>query len=69
MQPVGWGDCADILGNDELQGVKMPNGPGVDRPVAGASLQYNEVRIRLSASIAPNANVADSHLSAQVYRL
>jgi hypothetical protein len=46
VQPVGWGDCADMLGRDELEGVKMPNGPGVDDPKANACLHYNEVCIR-----------------------
>jgi len=45
MQPVGWGDCADILGNDELKGVKMPNGPGAEDLTTGSYLQYNEVRM------------------------
>ena len=52
MQPVGWGDCADILGNSELEGVKMPNGPGATDPNATTYLQYNEVCIHCSLFVA-----------------
>jgi poly [ADP-ribose] polymerase len=60
MQPVGWGDCADILGNDELIGVKMPNGPGVENLTTGSYLQYNEVCIHFIAPFLHSpSNVAD----------
>lgn len=43
MQPAAWKDCAEHLGNDELQGVKMPYGLPSQNAAANASLQYNEV--------------------------
>ncbi|KAJ6573971.1 poly polymerase catalytic domain-containing protein [Mycena vulgaris] len=42
-QPAKWKDAGKALGNDELVGCHMPEGPGVDTPIpAGGYLQYNE---------------------------
>ncbi|KAJ7151580.1 poly polymerase catalytic domain-containing protein [Mycena filopes] len=42
-QPGKWQDAGKALGNDELIGCHMPDGPGQDTPIpAGGYLQYNE---------------------------
>ncbi|KAJ7139532.1 poly polymerase catalytic domain-containing protein [Mycena epipterygia] len=42
-QPGKWKDAGKALGNDELVGCHMPDGPGQDTPIpAGGYLQYNE---------------------------
>ncbi|KAJ6569595.1 PARP-domain-containing protein [Mycena capillaripes] len=42
-QPGKWKDAGKALGNDELIGCHMPDGPGQDTPIpAGGYLQYNE---------------------------
>lgn len=40
---MGWKDCAEHLGNDELKGVMMPDGVPAENKSGIASLQYNEV--------------------------
>jgi len=42
-QPVEWQDCGDALENEELKGVHMPKGPGMNVNTPNAYLQYNEV--------------------------
>ncbi|KAJ7748474.1 poly polymerase catalytic domain-containing protein [Mycena maculata] len=41
-QPGKWKDAGKALGNDELVGCHMPDGPGKDTPVPNGYLQYNE---------------------------
>ncbi|KAJ7642302.1 PARP-domain-containing protein [Mycena rosella] len=42
-QPGAWKDAGKALGNEELIGCHMPDGPGQDTPIpAGGYLQYNE---------------------------
>ncbi|KAJ7102466.1 poly polymerase catalytic domain-containing protein [Mycena belliarum] len=42
-QPGKWMDAGKALGNDELVGCHMPDGPGQDTPIpSGGYLQYNE---------------------------
>ncbi|KAF8213692.1 PARP-domain-containing protein [Mycena galopus ATCC 62051] len=42
-QPPKWKDAGKALGNEELIGCHMPDGPGVDTPIPnGGYLQYNE---------------------------
>ncbi|KAJ7480106.1 poly polymerase catalytic domain-containing protein [Mycena galericulata] len=42
-QPGKWKDAGKALGNDELVGCHMPDGPGQDTPIpSGGYLQYNE---------------------------
>ncbi|KAJ7356738.1 PARP-domain-containing protein [Mycena albidolilacea] len=51
-QPGQWKDAGKALGNDELIGCHMPDGPGQDTPIPnGGYLQYNEYIVYDAAQI------------------
>ncbi|KAJ7806141.1 poly polymerase catalytic domain-containing protein [Mycena olivaceomarginata] len=51
-QPGKWKDAGKALGNDELIGCHMPDGPGQDTPIPnGGYLQYNEYIVYDAAQI------------------
>ncbi|KAG8894028.1 hypothetical protein FRB99_001559, partial [Tulasnella sp. 403] len=52
-QPSGWGDVADLTGNEELRNVSMPVGPlaRADKGSLGGYLYYNEYIVYDTAQI------------------